>query len=397
MSVPRADAAPVPPANAPARDATFDILKGIGILEVIVHHVTAHSARKYTAGVGADWWTLMVVNRVLHFAVPVFLLASALLLARSVARRPRPDWSRFFLRRGERTVWPYLAWSALYWLFRVRFNRIGSDIYPTPVTMGGATFTLPGLFAHPEWLLKDIFWGKAYYHLYFMAVLIQFSLLFPLLFYAMRRWKPAFGGALAGALVLQLGVFLAQAHFWRIPYPASTVLWYLPPIVMGVWLGLNWGEWPRAWARWWPAMALMALAGGAVYLTLAFRDLAGVRIHGLTFNASVQLYTLGLALLLLRWAQNLARSGGPLGRFLARVGDKSLPLFLMHPAVMYLLSGPKVGGAIDWLPLSAVWVLLLVLAVTWGLTWAVTRLRLDAWIFGRRFEPASFRLFGAKR
>jgi len=383
-------------AERPARDATFDILKGIGILEVIIHHVTAHSARKYAAAGGADWWTLMAVNRVLHFAVPVFLLASALLLARSVARRDRPDWKRFFTRRAERTVWPYLVWSVFYWFFRVRFNRIGSDIYPTPVTVGDMTWMLPGLFAHPSWWLNDIVWGKAYYHLYFMAVLIQFSLLFPLFFYAVRRWRPSFGWALASALALQALVFFGQAQTRMIPFPASTVLWYLPPVLVGVWLGLNWEDWPRAWERWRWTIAGLAIAGGAVYLSLAFRELAGLRIHGHTFNAAVQVYTLGMALLLLRWAQGAAARPG-IGSLLARVGDKSLPLFLMHPAVMYLLSGPKVGGAIGWLPLSAVWVLLLVLAVTWGLTWTATRLRLDLWAFGRRFEPASFRLFGAKR
>lgn len=390
MSVTRAQAAPPSPVSSTPRDPTFDILKGIGILEVIIHHVTAHSARKYAVAADAHWWSLMVVNRVLHFAVPVFLLASALLLARSVARRPKPNWRRFFSRRLERSVWPYVIWSGFYWVFRVLFNRIGSDIYPTPVSIGGATFTLPGLFAHPEWMLRDLFWGKAYYHLYFMVVLIQFSLLFPLFYYAMRRWRPAFAGALLGAVGLQALAFLAQAQWWRLPYPASTILWYLPPVVVGMWLGLNWEDWPRAWARWWPAMVAMTVLGGGVYLALAFRDLAGLRIHGFSFNASVQLYTLGMALLLLRWAQTLV--GGGLGRFLAAVGDKSLPLFLMHPAVLYLLSGPKISGLIGSLPLSVLWVLLLALAVTWGLIYATARLRLDTLLFGRHFEPSSFRL-----
>lgn len=390
MNAPEVRAVPLAPTTA--RDATFDILKGIGILEVITHHATAHSARKYAVAGDAGWWTLMVLNRVLHFAVPVFLLASALLLARSVARRGVPDWKRFFSRRAERTLWPYLAWTVLYWFFRVRFNRIGSDIYPTAVTLGGFTWILPGLFAHPSWWLKDILWGKAYYHLYFMAVLIQFSLLFPLFYYGMRRWKPSFGRALGAALVLQGLVFVAQARLRLLPFPASTVLWYLPPVVVGMWLGLNWNGWPAAWARWRRTIFGLAVAGGSVYLTLAFMNLAGARIHGLMFNASVQAYTLGMALLLLRWAQGAAHGSG-LGRFLALVGDKSLPLFLMHPAVMYLLSGPRIGGLLGRPPLPIVWVLLFTMAGTWALSWIATRTGTDVWLFGRRFEPDSYRLF----
>ncbi|MGV3618341.1 MAG: hypothetical protein ACO1SV_23695 [Fimbriimonas sp.] len=40
----------------------FDVLKGIGILEVVVHHSLSHGARKFSAPNTPEWWFLSVLN-----------------------------------------------------------------------------------------------------------------------------------------------------------------------------------------------------------------------------------------------------------------------------------------------------------------------------------------------
>ena len=383
-------------AQSAPRDPTFDIVKGIGILEVIIHHVTSHSARKFTVAGDFEWWLLTITNRIFHFAVPLFLLASALLLARSVARKPRPDWKRFMLRRGERTVWPYLIWTVVYWFFRIRFVKMGSDIYPTPVTLPwGAEAVIYGLFAHPALMLKDVLWGKAYYHLYFMAVLIQFSLIFPLLYSALRKAKIGFGTVLAIAFGLQVGVYYAQYHWWRVESPGSIILWYLPPVLTGMWLGLNWSKWPRVWRNWRRWITAAAVLAGTAYLVMSVRIILQAPVNTRFFSIAVQVFTLGIALLFLHWAGLLAR-GSTVGRWLARIGDKSLPLFLMHPAVMFLISGPRITAFISRFHLESLVTLFLTLVVTWGLTWLISLAHLDELLFGRRFDPRSFR-FGSQR
>lgn len=375
-----------PPTPTAPRDTTFDILKGIGILEVMLHHLLSHSVRKFAVAGSPEAWAMTIANRVFHFAVPAFLLVSALLLARSLASRPRPDWKRFYLRRAQRTLWPYLLWSVVYIFFRVLIVRIGDDVAPAPVTLPWGVVTLPFLLADAKGLAEDFFWGKAYYHLYFLVVLLQFSLAFPLFLYLLRRcFRLRFGGALLLSGALQLLIYIVQARYVRAPYPASLMLWYLPPIFAGVWLGLNWAAWPPVWRAWRGFIALATLIGFGIYMGLSVSSLRGESISSLWFNAAFNVYTTGISLLLLAGAGRLAaaRRGG----WVARVGDWSLPLFLLHPLVLFLLSGPTISRVWDALPLAPLWVGLAMFAVTWGLAALTHKLRVDVFLFGRSLSP----------
>ncbi len=380
-------------AQTSRRDSTFDILKGIGISEVVVHHVLSHSARKYAALDSADWWVMTVLNRLLHFAVPTFLFASAVLLARSMASKPKPDWGRYYKRRVSRTLAPYLVWSLIYIAFRILMVRIGDDVAVTPVSLPwGATVELPALIASGKEWARNLLVGKSYYHLYFMSVLLQFAVVFPVLFILVRRANQSFAGAAAVAAVLQLGGFWLFAAVMRPVFgfnePASTLLWYVLPVYLGTWVGLHWSEWPAVWQRWRSAICLFTALGLAVYFTLAVRIILGLRVSSLAYNSGIAVYAMGAALVLLVWSRRLAL-GGKLGTALARIGDWSLPIFLVHPLLLYLLSGPTITRVLDWLPGSFFWTLAALAFVTWGFTELTIRLRLDRYLFGRRFTSPS--------
>ncbi|MBW3624134.1 MAG: acyltransferase [Armatimonadetes bacterium] len=378
------------PQTASRRDLTFDILKGIGILEVMIHHLLAYSARKFAVPDAPEWWAMVLTNRVLHFAVPTFLLASALLLARSLASRSAPDWKRFYLRRGERTLWPYLVWSLLYLGFRLYVLKIGSDVISrtTPLPWG-ASLTGPAVLVDPSQWIRNLVWGKAYYHLYFMSVLLQFSLAFPVLFYGLRRCRLTFGRLLLLSAFLQIGVFYLHASVfaprWGFTTPGSLALWYLPALLIGTWIGLNWKSWPEVWREWRPHLVLGTLFGFLLYFALSIRQLQGQPISSFGFNAGATLYATGMAALLLVVSNRLA---GHLrvGPLLARIGDRSLPLFLIHPMVLHFFGGPRISAFLDALPLTPIWAGLLLLGLTWTLIEALVRMRLDRFLFGRRFS-----------
>jgi len=370
-------------ANRSVRDATFDILKGIGILEVMLHHLLSFSARKYAVPGAPDWWTLTIANRIFHFAVPTFLLASALLLARSVAAKPKPGWKRFFARRAQRSLWPYVLWTCFYLLFRIYVIRVGSDTMTTTLSLPFVgSLTAPALLVDGREWFFNLFWGRAYFHLYFMVVLLQFSVAFPLLYCGLRRLRIGFGGVLLASALLQGGVYWIQATSLRLPFPASMVLWYVPSILIGVWLGLNWSQWEAVWKGWRLPIGAAMTAGFAVYVTLAIIRLGGGRITSLPFNAGMAVYSTGIALLLLAAARRLAAETR-VGAFLARVGDRSLALYLLHPMILYLMSGPTITAFLSALPLSPLFAGLLLFAVTWGLTSLTRRLRLEGFLFGR--------------
>src|SRR5579871_1261038 len=370
------------------RDTTFDILKGIGIVEVILHHTLGFCARKYAVEGEANWWAMTLVHDMLHFAVPMFLLASALLLARSLAAKPKLDWKRFYARRAERSLWPYVVWSLLYLAFRLWVQKDGVDLYPVSVTIPGfGTRTLPIMLADGAAWRSYLLWGKAYFHLYFLAVLLQFSAIFPLLFYALRRVQLGFGGVLLISALLQWLCFVLQAHYFsHFATPASTILWYVPSLLIGVWLGLNWEQWPQIWSAWrWPLLGMM-LAGFGLYIHLSIQEHLNQPVTSLTYNVAYAAYALGASLCGLAGAQLLSR-GARAGKVLARVGEWSLPLFLIHPLWYFFFSGPRIGRILEALPLTVCWVFAAVFGLTWGLSTLTEKLHVDRWLFGRSLTP----------
>lgn len=102
---------------AKQRDAVFDVAKGLGILAMLGIHCSNNSARLYTDAKSWGWWSLVFINRFCNFAVPLFLLLSAVLYAKSFSSKP--DWKGFYSRRLVGVAWPYLVWSLLYMLFRM--------------------------------------------------------------------------------------------------------------------------------------------------------------------------------------------------------------------------------------------------------------------------------------
>lgn len=379
---------------AKVRDVTFDILKGIGIAEVLIHHTFSFSARKFTENQSLEWWGLILTNRLLHFAIPTFLLASALLLSRSLSKPGKPNIARYLDRRVVRTLRPYLIWSFLYLFARAYLLQVGSDIHPYTLQLpGGWAVTGPNVFTEPAEVKYYLLWGKAYYHLYFLSVLLQLSLALPLLVWLFKRLRMSFGTVLLLSGALQFGAYLMQANVWRSPHPASTLAWYLPSVMIGTWLGMNWQQWPLIWdkgKKWFVALAVVSGVPYLVFSALEFKD---ITISNLAHNGSLVVYGTAMAILLLGVSGSLSVKKKPIAA-LAYLGTYSLPLFVIHPAILHMMGGPTITSILDAVPCSPFVVLAITLSVTLALAKVLIWLKLDMLLFGRRYaqEPTSVRI-----
>ncbi len=370
------------------RDLAFDVLKGIGIAEVLTHHTLNFSARKYSTPGTFEWWAMWELNRLLHFAIPTFLLCSALLLARSLAKRDRPDYRTYAKRRLVRTVGPYVVWTFLFLIWRAYFMKVGSDTHPYTLHLPwGASITGPDILLDPNELRHYLMWGKASFHLYFLSVLIQITLILPLVVAMLRRVRLGFGAIVLIAAALQIGAFLLQSFVIRSPHPASLFTWYLPSILLGSWLGMHWGEWDALWVRNRKWLLAAAVIGVIPYLILATLNQKNVPVSTLGLNCALGLYGTAMAILLLGWAGQWQPTRAV--RFLAGLGALSLPLFILHPIILFKLGGPKISPILAAIPGSPIWTLLLLGALTVAAAKILIWLRLDGILFGRRYakEP----------
>ncbi len=375
------------------RDATFDIVKGVGILEVMTHHLLSHSARKFTQEGAWDWWAMQIAHRVLHFAVPTFLLLSALLLAKSLLRHDPPNWRHFYFRRLQRTLLPYIIWTGIYLLFRLKFAHNDAELELRSVNLPlFGMLSIPRMLTERELWVSGLLWGKTYYHLYFLGVLLQFSLLFGLLYPLMRRAQKPFSTIFVVSFVLQLFAFWLNAVFLypilHFTTPASSVLWYIPAFVLGTWLGLHYAEWESLWKQWHTLFYLTAFCGLGIYLYLEIASMRGAEVNSYVYNFALTAYTTGTALLLLRFGQVLAQKGRR-GEIIQRIGNWSLPLFLIHPMALYFLSGPRLSAIWGRLPGGFIVLGVSMFAVSWAVSWLFMKARLDRVCFGRLLSTPS--------
>lgn len=325
--------------HPPPRDTTFDRIKGIGIAEVMTHHTLGVTIRKFAAEGSPNWWTMVTLSQILHFAVPVFLFVSAILLTRSIAKSETPDWTRYLLRRLRRTGIPFLVWSAVYLSFRIAIATDAGD--SNTIAVRATALTTPVL------LQTYLLWGKAYFHLYFFAILIQLSMALPLLIGIVRKCPPRFPVIALSALGAQALVHHFHGNLFQLPYPAATLLWYLPAVLIGVWIGLHWKHWPELW----PKVRPFAFAGSAIgfasYLPLALRVRTGQPVDNFTYQIAATIWTTCLGGALLGTASRIPKT---LGNLLGWLGERSLGLFVVHPLALYFLGGPKITGLLQATP-----------------------------------------------
>ncbi|GLV47961.1 acyltransferase [Thermus sp. LT1-2-5] len=331
-----------------------EVFRGLAILEVVLHHVTGRFLRELSPG-SPEWLLLAAANRTLHFAVPAFLFMTALVLGAGLLRDFR--LGRYGRNRALRLLWPYLLWSGVYLLFR---------------------YWDAGAF-QPERLLHQLLWGKAYFHLYFLAVALQLTLLLPLFLPLLRRRPPGLL-FLALALGLTLLVYFLNRHYRFLPYPGSFVLWYTPAILLGLYLAAHLDRLPRL-LRLWPLFLLLAGMGLWGYLPLALKVLQGLPVNTFAYQAFHWAYTTGVAFLLLVLAHRLAQS--PLRAPLAFLGRYSLQVYLVHPMVVRLLEKyPAFPEPLGFKPAFLIY-LLLALALPLLLARLLARAGVSPVVFGR--------------
>ncbi len=304
-------------AAAPATVSRYvpelDMLRALAALAVVVIHVTAGLLSNDRSV--AFWWAA-ALNQAARFSIGAFVFISGFALVRAHGTGPFAVGA-YYARRVRTVLLPYVAWSACYvlWVARVEQRWTG----------------LPGRFA------LDLLTGNAMYHLYFVVLIVQFYLLFPLIQpLPGRRW---FGGAVLAALAVQ--VALDAASFYHpgglVRYSDRLLPWWAGYFGAGAWAAARADALRRAAAGRWPVLAAAGAAAALGWMLVEFALYVRSPHHSVAwaaseFRPSAVVYTLlACATVLaagargwLRWGQGLLRE----------VGRCSFGIYLAHPLVL---------------------------------------------------------------
>jgi peptidoglycan/LPS O-acetylase OafA/YrhL len=133
----------------------------------------------------------------LHVSREGFFFISACMLTYAYVGMKRADLPRFYWRRFVSVGIPYLCWNFIYFLWSFR-----DTTYPNA---GAALSHL--------WRLIS----TGYYQLYFLLVIMEFYLVFPLILWMLKRTRGHHGLVLAATVAAQLAISIVT-HWHMLPH-----------------------------------------------------------------------------------------------------------------------------------------------------------------------------------
>ncbi|WP_179032236.1 acyltransferase [Paenibacillus kribbensis] len=366
------------------------LLRGLAFAAVVLQHSIAHYAVAQGARI-QDGVLLTLLLLCSKFAVPVFVFITGMVLFYNYDGALK--YGTFLRKRFMDIIVPYIIWSLLY--------ELGNQL----VQSGGSI--------HPLDFLQKLLNGKSSYHLWYIVMIIQCYVLFPVFRYVVRRlsallssqWQPAAlagVGALYFLLMFAVGpVYHAMDKLqlpvitsWFTLYADRNVIYFFFYFVLGAAAGMNVQRW-NAWVTkgqmvYWPLF--IVITGYLLYeMTSLFQTPRGTV---LSFNylsllrPIMAVYCVASIFVAYRVATWIAYKGGRVASMLTAIGTLSYGAYLMHAFMLRVTYFFDETLFADWSHVLRT-LISFILCVVFSIagTWLLARMPLGKWIVGLRVRP----------
>lgn len=142
-----------------SRHSGIDLLRILAAFGVVLIHVTAPFVTYNKGLLNSDFWAGNVFNALGRFSVPIFVIVSGFFIL-----KPIDSLREFYHKRFARILWPFVCWSVFFLLWAFFFDR-------TPLSK----------------IVDNLLWGKPYFHLWFLGMLMGLYAVTPLLGDLLKR------------------------------------------------------------------------------------------------------------------------------------------------------------------------------------------------------------------
>ena len=308
---------------------------------------------------GGDYWYIAMANTLPRFAVPVFfMLSGAFLLDREII-----SIRDFYARRWRKIGMYTVVFTLIYFLYAI--------------TKQSANVFLRGGDKQILWKpVEDLLYGQAFYHLWFMYVLIGLYLLTPIVVWIKQRMtEESFTRLGIGFAIFASISFNTSTHL--LIWDMGHVLYFLSFFFLGHVMRVK-SDMSKNGAMHFTQYIL--LGGGleiAIGYAIGWREAAGISFSDTMHNLSEP-----LSPLIMLASCAIFYGFGTLhvhkSQLIDRISRYSFSIFLFHALVWDLLSlvivRPRFGHCGDALyviPLSvvAVFMISLLLSIVWEKFW----------------------------
>lgn len=355
-------------------------------LVIFMHVMTSTTAEFENMGVNAT-------ALLLHGTRNVFFALTGFVLMYQYLDRPDFRATSFWRRRMKLVIVPYLVWSVLYWVITVMWvnGRLGE--VPTSLDELG----------------KEIMWGTAAYHLYFLLVMLQAYLLFPLLRKIIMSTRGHHGKLLAVSGAVQVTV-LSLISYWTPPAGFATEMWnhlyatfipYQLLIVIGALAAAHRERVTEMLRGRGELIGWLFLAAGMVAIGAYVHRvvIGGAPINDpgspfeLTLLPFIVVAVVALYAVALHWTAHHRAHMPTMAKVVAYASNRSFPVFLVHVMVLFFLLYPKTDDGQKWLvaalpqPFATLTVFVLTVAISLAVVEVLRRLPGSLYLTGRPRLP----------
>lgn len=279
----------------------IDYLRAFSTLFVLLIHLTStylnYSPDSYTYKI------ISFFNRTLTFVVPCFLFISALVMTYQAKNLEKINWVKFTLKRLSKVLIALILWSAIYLHYLGTINLLTK-----------------------EKIYEHLLTGNVFYHLYFLPIIIQLYLLFPLIWLGIKKIsKIKVSLPVSFSICIVLGILFQTFFsytfrlnlFKTFPYFYCLIFTYSLPIIMGIWIGFNYNEVKNFFNKYFLILLLVL-----TILTHPYKEKL--------FISPIYWVSITLTLTyLLRYIKN--------SKILNEISKKSFIIYLSHPLFMSIL------------------------------------------------------------
>lgn len=190
----------------------LDLARVVAMLSVIMIHVTSTYIYYDSKYMILNMNIAYILNQISRFSVPLFILLSGTTLGLSAAFN---GTSKFYKKRLIKIGLPYFFWFTIYYLYNHHSNL--QEVFSN------------GFMSIPSYI-RSLFLGQSAPHLYFIIIIFQFYLLYPLLIKVVERapWKSLIISFII-SYTIQKAFFFLNFDLDLIPDWLRPYLWLLFP------------------------------------------------------------------------------------------------------------------------------------------------------------------------
>lgn len=353
----------------------LELLRGITMLAVLAIHSTSYAIMELSKD-SFLYPFYHIINTASHFAVPAFLFLSALLLFYHYDDGTKQNWLVFYRKRLKTIIVPYLLWSFFYLVIVMHIQQMSVE---------------EGLWRY----VKGLLIGDNYAHLYFIVIIAQFYLLFPLFHILLRNRFVKSHPLLCGSVV-QIAFYILNHYIFHMNKVGTFIGSYLLYFFLGAYAASKFKAGGKLWRQ--RSLYFGFVISGIVYVGQMW--LLRMNPHWipqpyLSYLNFVSDYTyVAICCLVLLQVALLLESGHLhfLRKALFSIGTCSFGIYFIHPFFLLLWRQKVMTHGVISYHLLTIAGGLVALTLSWLITMVIQETSLGIYIVGksdvRRRSPA---------